>query len=332
MTPDPAMLVTRLAVLLEAGAAPLDACRRVAAAHPGSALDAAARAESAMAVPGVLGARGGGAALRADARDEDAWRAVAAAWWVAVDAGAPLAPALHRVATVLRALADARREAEVALAGPRASSRVVLALPPLGLLMGTVLGLDPLGALVGSPAGWALLVVGLALVVAGARWTRRLVARARRSDPVPGLRLDLLALAMAGGTAVPAARELVAAAWRECGLPERAAGHRRRRDARRAHDDGRVVSTARSGEPADADGADEVLAFAVGAGVPVALLLRAEADARRADAVADARRRAAELGTRLLLPLGVCILPAFGALGVAPTLLALLSSTVVGVG
>jgi len=37
--------------------------------------------------------------------------------------------------------------------------------------------------------------------------------------------------------------------------------------------------------------------------------------------------RAAALGSRLLLPLGVCVLPAFLALGVAPMLLSVLGST-----
>ncbi len=290
MTPDPAMLVTRLAVLLEAGAAPLDACRLVAEADPEGPLAAAAQAESAAAVPASLAA--GGSTV--------AWRGVAVAWRVAVEAGTPLAPMLHRMVAVLRALEDARRDADVALAGPRASARIVIALPPLGLAFGQVLGLGPVAALLGSPPGWALLAGGVLLLAAGSRWSRRLVARARRSDPLPGLSCDLLALAMMGGMSVPAARALVAEAWREAGLP------------------------------ADADdGSDDVLGFATRAGVPVARLLRGEGDRRRADAVVDARRRSAELGSRLLLPLGVCILPSFVMLGVAPTLLALLSSTLV---
>jgi tight adherence protein B len=40
--------------------------------------------------------------------------------------------------------------------------------------------------------------------------------------------------------------------------------------------------------------------------------------------------RIAVLGTRLLLPLGLCVLPAFVALGVAPLLLAMIGSTFAG--
>ncbi len=39
------------------------------------------------------------------------------------------------------------------------------------------------------------------------------------------------------------------------------------------------------------------------------------------------RLRAAKLSTRLLIPLGVCTLPAFLLLGVAPMLLSVLAST-----
>ena len=39
---------------------------------------------------------------------------------------------------------------------------------------------------------------------------------------------------------------------------------------------------------------------------------------------------AAVLAVRLMIPLGVCVLPAFMALGVAPLLIAVISSTVAG--
>ena len=67
------------------------------------------------------------------------------------------------------------------------------------------------------------------------------------------------------------------------------------------------------------------------AGVPAAALLHAEAEERRRIARADGQRRAVELGTRLLLPLGVCILPAFIALGVAPIVVSIVSSTAVAI-
>jgi tight adherence protein B len=41
-------------------------------------------------------------------------------------------------------------------------------------------------------------------------------------------------------------------------------------------------------------------------------------------------RKAATLAVTLMLPLGLCILPAFMVLGVAPLLIAVISSTVTG--
>ena len=62
-------------------------------------------------------------------------------------------------------------------------------------------------------------------------------------------------------------------------------------------------------------------------GVPAAELLRAASGIARHRARTEGRLRAAALSSRLLLPLGVCILPAFLLLGVAPMLLSVLAST-----
>ena len=76
---------------------------------------------------------------------------------------------------------------------------------------------------------------------------------------------------------------------------------------------------------------EETLAFSAAAGVPVIPLLEAAADQERRIELAGSLRRAAVLGTRLLIPLGACFLPAFIVLGVVPTMLALVSSTSLGV-
>ena len=54
---------------------------------------------------------------------------------------------------MLRGLAQGAREVEVALAGPTATSRVVLALPAVGLALGGLLGFDVIGALVTRAGG-----------------------------------------------------------------------------------------------------------------------------------------------------------------------------------
>jgi tight adherence protein B len=284
----PAAAALRLAVLLEAGLPALAAWRHLAASSPVAArvaeLDGADRLPA-----GILEAtRGGEHPLD--------WACVAAAWRVAADSGAPLAATLERLGEVLTAAEDGRREVAIALAGPRATSRVVLALPAIGLFGGMLLGVDTLGVLATTPPGWFCLVAGGSLLLVARRWMRRLVARAQESDPTPGLGAELAAIAVAGGGSAAVAAERVSAALAEAGLP-----------------------------PDDSSSA--VIEFAQRAGVPVAALLRAEARDMRRAAQAEARMRIAALATRLLLPLGLCVLPAFVALGVAPLLLAMIGST-----
>jgi len=280
--------VLRLAVLLEAGLAPLAAWEHLGTADPVAARVAAAGRGDALA-GGIL------EATRDDPAASD-WACVAAAWRVATDSGAPLAATLARLGEVLVATDDARREVAIALAGPLATSRIVLALPVLGLLGGALLGVDTLGVLVTTPPGWFCLIAGGGLLLVARSWMRRLVARARDADPTPGLGCELVAVAVSGGAPASTALERVAEALADAGLP---------------------VDEA----------AAPAIEFAQAAGVPVAALLRAEARDARRDAQAAVRMRIAALGTRLLLPLGLCVLPAFVALGVAPLLLAMIGAT-----
>jgi tight adherence protein B len=286
-----AATVHRLAVLLRAGIPPLPAWRYLAEASAAPAVRAAASVASPDRIAEALVTAAEGEA------DEAAWRCVAAAWRVATEAGAPLAPTLSRLGDVLHSLDEARREIDVALAGPRATARIMVALPFLGLAGGALLGFDPLATLLGSVPGLCCLAVGLTLLFAGRRWTNRMLAAARDVDPSPGLALDVLAIALSGGASVERAYEVSDEALRRSGLAP--------------------VGTA----------ADSLVALSRTAGVPIAALLGGEAQEQRRDARAAIRRRSAELGTRLLLPLGVFLLPSFLALGVAPLLISVLRAT-----
>lgn len=105
---------------------------------------------------------------------------VGAAWSVAARHGAPLAGVLQRVAADLDAR-DAQADRVAALlAGPRASSALLTAMPALGLVLGSALGARPVAFLLGTRAGHAALLGGVVLDAAGALWTGRLAARAQR--------------------------------------------------------------------------------------------------------------------------------------------------------
>jgi tight adherence protein B len=288
-----AAVVQRLAVLLAAGIAPVVAWGYLDEGTPTEHI--AAKCRSGSTVPDAIVA----ATADESRPDQLAWRGLATAWAVATDVGSPLAPTLRDFAGSLRDLAQAQREITVALAAPRATARLVIALPIIGLLFGMLLGFDTLGTLFTTPIGWVCLALGTGLMLAAARWNRRLVRRAQPTDITPGLVFDLLAIAVAGGGSLDRARSAVAVAI-----------ERFDRDGSLATDD-----------------TNEVLELSRRAGIPAAELLRSEANERRRQARADVSAQAEALSVRLMVPLGVCVLPAFMVLSVVPLLVTVLRST-----
>lgn len=70
----------------------------------------------------------------------------------------------------------------------------------------------------------------------------------------------------------------------------------------------------------------EALAFAALTGAPSASILYAQAARERRESFRAAEKRAAALGVKLVVPLGLCSLPAFICLGIVPVLIAMLPS------
>jgi tight adherence protein B len=289
-----ASTVQRLAVLLAAGVAPGGAWEYLREGDLASAVASACH-EGASIPDAIIGA----AQTHAVSRELAAWRGLATAWAVATDAGAPLAPTLREYAASLRDLAQAQREIAVALAAPTATARVVLALPAVGILFGTLLGFNTLGVLFTTVAGWVCMILGAGLMLAASGWNRRLVARAQPRDLAPGIGFDLMAIALSGGASIDRARATVTAASRRCGIEH----------------------------PVRDPGIEDALQLSARAGVPAAEILRSEARERRRGALAEVQSRAQALSVRLMIPLGVCVLPAFLLLSVVPMFLAVLEQT-----
>lgn len=157
--------------------------------------DPVAIADALVSLPGVI------AALRAGAPPELAWEewsglevgddgeltvvgaprlsaSLSAASRLARTTGAPLAAVLESVSAVVRDDAEAHAKREAALAGPRASARILAWLPLAGAGMGVLVEPASARLLLTTPVGWALLLAAGGLWWAGRRWIRRLVARA----------------------------------------------------------------------------------------------------------------------------------------------------------
>jgi tight adherence protein B len=105
-------------------------------------------------------------------------RELARAWQVSVGSGASLTGTLEEVAAGLAADQSLRAVVGSELAAPRATGKLMAALPALGLGMGYLIGGQPLDWLAGSLTGWACLVVGVGLACAGVLWIENLARRA----------------------------------------------------------------------------------------------------------------------------------------------------------
>lgn len=136
--------------------------------------------------PGALAAiRWGGdvvVALRADSKRSGCELLVSAAacWSVAQSSGAGLAEALDRIVQQDRKAEEVRRQLAAHLAAPRATARMLAALPLLGVGLGFLIGGDPVAWLIGTSIGWGCLVAGSALTALGLLWAQRIAARTER--------------------------------------------------------------------------------------------------------------------------------------------------------
>lgn len=112
-------------------------------------------------------------------------RLLARAWVLSEETGAAAAHTTAAAAASLRARSAARDLREATLAGPRASMRVLTALPVAGPAVGLALGLSP-AVLYATPAARLSAVVGAGLTLAGWAWARRLVTAAGRPGRTDG--------------------------------------------------------------------------------------------------------------------------------------------------
>ncbi|MFB4300449.1 type II secretion system F family protein [Actinomadura sp. NTSP31] len=106
-------------------------------------------------------------------------RLLAACWRIGSERGGTLATVLDGLAGALRDEEAQRQDVAVQLAGPRATARLLAALPLLGTGMAAALGAHPLAFLFGSLPGLACLTTGVALNATGLYWTHRLAESAK---------------------------------------------------------------------------------------------------------------------------------------------------------
>lgn len=168
-------LLGALALELWAGRPPGAALESAAALLPGPPLAGLTRAVAAASVGSDVAT-----ALQAAADDPgaSALRALAACWAATSSTGGGLAAAVDRLADAGRAERAHRDEVRAALAGPRATARVLAVLPLVGIGLGQLLGADPVHVLTASPLGLGLLAGAVVFDAAGLAWTAAIVRHA----------------------------------------------------------------------------------------------------------------------------------------------------------
>ena len=110
----------------------------------------------------------------AESTRSDDLRLVAAAWSMCDTLGSPLATTVAAVSDVVRRRRVVRQRTAAALAGPRATMRVLTALPLSGPVLALAVGVSP-GDLYRPPAGLFSLVVGLVVLAFGRLWAARMI-------------------------------------------------------------------------------------------------------------------------------------------------------------
>lgn len=255
-------------------------------------------------------------------------------------AGAPLATSLERAAEHAEERIDALLGRQSALAAPRATGRILSWLPLLGLGLGVLMGSDPVGVLTGSILGALTGMLGLGLAFAGRRWIAALVHRAEVESARPSTRAANAesetekSASPAGAAPVDTALvlELLAAQLRAGLAPLAALGTLAEAlNSRPLHtvcqrlQMGSGWGNAWSGSAAGTFGElRDALAPAYTGGAPSTALLLSLADAHRLNERRAAERAAGKLSVALVVPLGLCSLPAFICLGIMPILISLL--------
>lgn len=222
-------------------------------------------------------------------------------WSFVLDTGASPAPILDVCAETFSAAADNARAARVQMAGPQAATKLVMGLPLLALAGGFVAGYNPVGFLFGTALGWFTLFLGGGLMVIAALWSGRMLRRAQLWSWSQGMALEMMAISLTAGQSLSASQLRAQQIAQRYLTPSGA----RNELAECAAMAGLSRST----------------------GVTLVGLLRDVARQARLASREQAQIQVEKLAVQLMIPLGMCVLPAFIAVGVLPIVASMISST-----
>lgn len=221
-------------------------------------------------------------------------------WGLATKLGGPVTIALGRVAEVFDRLHKNQSEVALAFAGPQSTAKLVTLLPLVALLLSQLVGMNPLGAITGSAIGLLSVCLGGGLLVLGHRWSKGLLARAVPPTLDPGAFIDCVLIGLQAGLPLQNARDLA------------------------KQDFSFTFGIAPSSQ--DDLVLDEAAELSRNSGASLTQILSAQADQFRDELRFETSNRITRLGIRLMIPLGVAVLPAFILISIVPIAISLLSN------
>ena len=248
---------------------------------------------------------------------------VIAAISAATASGSAVSPALNRAEQVLRRRADQRREITVASASARMSAMVLTVLP-LVVLGVAAIASATVRAYATSTAGRLTIGIGMLLAGTGWWWIRRLTdtRRVENDDELLDALENMIVRVSAGMSLLSAVRHTASTTTGLTGDALRDIV--RRRDERELIADAIDALTGTCGSDIAVAVGSLATAQRTGTALSSALVDASGDVARICDSTTRARIRT--LPIRLTAPLAVCVLPAFIAVALVPTVAAALTA------
>ena len=219
---------------------------------------------------------------------------------VANNSGSSVANEIDSVAALVRARDRFTQRIRVAHANPKSTSRLVIWLPLLTLAMAQLVGWDVIGTLSERPIVFVSFLLGLCLLLTSKLVTSRMLRRAQPEETSAGFYLLGVALATSGGASLFQAKELVS----------------------------KIYFEHFGEEPPDTElfEMQQVEQLVSKTGARVSELLLSQSQSMQEEENVKTEIKIEKLGVRLMLPLGLGVLPAFVFLAIVPLMVTMLGS------
>lgn len=234
------------------------------------------------------------------AENEEPWKVFAASLAVSQISGAPFAYACERMSRSFLKLDSLEQRRSVILAGPKSTVILISALPLVSVLAAQLIGINVVKEFSGA-LGIFLLTLGILLLLGGFLWSMRMIKNVTNEDSVAGIEMDLVTIALSGGKNTAQATLLVTDCVDQIG-----------------------VAWVPLNRFASGSALRTVLHTAQVSGSPVQTMLGTEAEALRDLAHTELEKEAERLSVKILLPLGLLVLPSFICVGVLPLVIAMM--------